>query len=385
MTETHLEASIFGDGEHGGRPQGRRRNRRPRRGTFLRRWLTLLVALAVVGGGGYLALQVVRPIYRAMTAPGDYPGPGSGEVSVVIQPGDPGRVIAQRLLAAGVVKTTGAFLDAEAADPAAASSIQPGSYRLKEHMSGAEALKALASGANRTAAAGVTIREGLWASEIYPILAKHTGVPVGDYLAASQNPSAIGLPVQAKGNVEGWLFPATYQFDKTQTAAAQLSAMVRLTVQTLQRAGIPPAQWERTLIIGSIVEAEARQAADRPKVARVIVNRLSRSGPPPYGWLQLDSTVSYGIKKRAVTTTAAERADDNPWNTYKHPGLPVGPIDNPGAASIQAAAAPAAGPWLFFVTVNPVTGETKFAVTQAEHDRYDAQFQAWCTAHPGTC
>ena len=77
----------------------------------------------------------------------------------------------------------------------------------------------------------------------------------------------------------------------------------------------------------------------------------------------------------------------NPYNTRLIPGLPPGPISNPGAASIKAAANPADGPWFFFVAVNPETGETKFAATQAEHDQYVAEFQAWCNApeNKGKC
>jgi len=84
------------------------------------------------------------------------------------------------------------------------------------------------------------------------------------------------------------------------------------------------------------------------------------------------------VQKRAVTTTDAERATVNAWNTYTKDGLPSTPIANPGVESLQAAAAPATGSWLFFVAVNPATGETKFATTQAEHDKYVAEFQAWC-------
>ena len=69
--------------------------------------------------------------------------------------------------------------------------------------------------------------------------------------------------------------------------------------------------------------------------------------------LQLDSTVSYGVQKRALTTTDAERADKNPYNTYVNPGLPAGPIGNPSASAIEASQKPADGPWLFWVTVNP--------------------------------
>ena len=158
--------------------------------------------------------------------------------------------------------------------------------------------------------------------------------------------------------------------------------MVGKTVKVLTDLQIQPDQAERIMIIASIVEAEAKRSEDRAKVARVVLNRLAKPMR-----LQMDSTVSYGVKKRAITTTDEERASINGWNTYTKDGLPDSPIANPGLASIQAAVAPAEGPWLFFVAVNPETGETKFAATQAEHDTYVAQFQAWCNAaeNQGKC
>lgn len=380
---SHLEETIFGDADHldsrGHFQRRRRRFRRPR----WRGLLAILVALVVVAGAAYGSVQFIRPIYDKITAPKDYPGPGTGSVKVTVHEGDLGAAIALTLQKADVIKTTGAFTNAAAADPKAAQSIQPGIYTLKLQMKAADALIALTDRSNRTFS-GATIREGLWASEIYPILSKATGVPLASYVKAAKNP-AIGLPTSAKGNIEGYLFPDTYQFPEKATAVQQLATMVKAAKTNLTKAGANDANMENTLILASIIEAEARKDADRPKVARVILNRLSKSGPPPYGYLQLDSTVSYGAKKRAITTTDRERGDTNPWNTYVHPGLPVGPISNPGVKSIQAALHPAAGPWLFFVAVNPETGETKFAVTQAEHDSYVQEFQAWCQAHKGKC
>lgn len=380
---SHLEQSIFGDADHLDSRGRFQRRRRPHRRPRWKGLLALFLALVVVGGAAYGSVQFVKPLYDRLTAPKDYPGPGTGSVKVTVHAGDVGRDIAATLVKADVVKTTGAFTDAANADPKAAQSIQPGVYTMKLQMKGTDALKALTDPKNRTVA-GVTIREGLWASEIYPILSKETGVPLADYVAAAKNP-AIGLPASAKGNIEGYLFPDTYQFPEKATAVQQLQAMVKAAVANLRRAGATDATMERTLTLASIIEAEARKDVDRPKVARVILNRLSRSGPPPYGYLQLDSTVSYGARKRAVTTTDGERGDANPWNTYVHPGLPAGPISNPGAKSMQAATHPAVGPWLYFVAVNPETGETKYAVTKAEHDAYVREFQAWCQSHKGKC
>jgi UPF0755 protein len=101
--------------------------------------------------------------------------------------------------------------------------------------------------------------------------------------------------------------------------------------------------------------------------------------------LQLDSTVSYVTGKPGVATTAADRANPSPYNTYVHHGLPPGPISNPGQSAIDAALHPTAGTWLYFVTINPTTGETRFATTSAEASANKALFNAWCAAHLAVC
>ncbi|MFV0462311.1 MAG: endolytic transglycosylase MltG [Nostocoides sp.] len=387
MSDRRLEEAIFAD-QPGpltmeADPYPRQPHRHRRKRTW-RRWLALLLAMSLVAGGGFLAVSVLRPVYNQLTASKDYPGPGSGQVQVVVRPGDSGRAIAATLLDAGVVKTTSAFVDAAKADPSTANAIQPGTYTMSQEMSASDALAALVDPANRVAD-GVTIREGLWAQEIYPILSKATGISVADYVAAAKDIEGIGLPASAKGNVEGWLFPSTYEFPDGSDAVEQLAMMVAQTKKNLMAAGLEQKDWQSTLVLASIVEAEAKRSEDRAKVARVVNNRLSKAGPPPYGYLQLDSTVSYGVKHRAITTTDAERASKNAWNTYLRPGLPVGPIDNPGLESIVAAAHPTSGPWLYFVAVDPETGETEFATTAQEHAASVAKFQAWCKAHPGKC
>ncbi len=390
MTEPHLEHSIFGNepepeaappGGQASRPTGRGVGRPPR-GRGPARLVLLIVALAVIAGGGYAGVRALGPLVDKIgggTAPAlDYPGPGGEDVSVTVGDGDTGAVIAATLLEADVIRSTEAFVKAAAVEPAAAG-IQPGTYTLQLQMKASAALSILIDPTNRTVPR-VTVREGLWASEVYTALSKGTGLPVADYRAAAKKTGQIGLPSAAKGNVEGYLFPATYEFPAKSTAVEQLTMMVAKTVTELENAGVDPADFERTMILASIVEAEANREQDRPKVARVLLNRDEISMK-----LELDSTVSYGVKHRSITTTDAERADDNPWNTYLYPGLPVGPINNPGAAAIEAAGNPADGPWLFFVAVNPETGETKFATTFAEHQVNVAEFQRWCNDHPGVC
>jgi UPF0755 protein len=388
MTEPQLEHSIFGGNDHHEpvhtRAQSRQATRRPRRRRRGRRLLVLLLALAIVGGGGYAATSFLKPIVRDLTAGNDYPGPGTGEVQVVVNDGDTGRNIGATLQKAGVVKSATAFLDAAAADPRSAS-IQPGTYTLRKQMSAREALAVLVDPKNRSVPR-VTIREGLWRNEIFAALSKATGVPLADYEAAAKQPDALGLPAAAKGNLEGYLFPSTYEFPSKATATEQLKTMVAKTIDELDKAGVAEADRQRVLTIASIVEGEVSGDGDRAKVARVIENRLKSKGAPNFGLLQMDSTVHYAVQKRGKAgTTPADRNSPSPYNTYKVPGLPPGPINSPGEASIVAAAHPAPGTWMFFVTVDPSTGETRFATTQAEHDKNVLAFQKWCRAHTDQC
>lgn len=390
MTHHDITESIFGEEET--RPVAARSRREihrrpPRRGP--RRVATLLVVLLVVLGGGYLAWNTVLPAITGAFSGGsgeetDFPGPGEGEVDVVVKPGDTGEQIATTLRDAGVTRTRTAYLEAAAGDPEAAARIQPGTYALLKGMRGVDAFAALSDPANRTANR-TTVREGLWVPETFTVLSKSTGVPVEEYQAAAKDPEALGLPAEAEGDLEGWLFPSSYEFGEETTAAEQLSAMVAQTVKVLEDTGIPREQWRRTLTVASIIEGEVSGDADRAKVSRVILNRLE-GGPPSYGLLQMDSTVHFVAKERGrAGTTDEQRASDSPYNTYKVQGLPPGPIGNPGKASIVAAANPADGDWVFFVTVNPSTGETRFASTVAEHERNVALFNEWCSANRDKC
>lgn len=363
---------VFEEDEHGERHSDARRDPARRR-----RLAILGGALVVLLLGIVLAFQFVAPIVADMFASKDYDGPGTGKAAVVVHQGDSGRVIAQTLVDAGVVKTTDAFEDALEKQPG--DEIQPGSYVLPTQMKASDALSALRSGKARDEVT-VTIREGLRAAEIYAELSKATGAPVADYVKAAKNTKEIGLPAAAQGSTEGFLFPATYTFGPKTGAAGQLEELVSQAKARYSAMGVPEKDMRKVITIASIVEAEGRLPQDRPKVAAVIENRL-RTGMA----LQMDSTVAYGVGKRTLTTTDAERRHDNPYNTYLHPGLPKGPINNPGANAVEATLHPAKGDWKYFVTVNPQSGETLFASSLSEHNANVQKFQAWCQANPGKC
>lgn len=387
MTQGDVSHTIFGEPEP---PPTRRRGHHRHAKRNNRRWLVLLIALALLGGAAWAAVSVIKPVLSSVFNGGgsetaDFPGPGEGAVEIVVTPGETGEDIATTLRDAGVVKTRGAYIDIARSDPERAAAIQPGSYSLLKGMTAAEAFAVLGDPANRITS-GTTVREGLWATETFEVLSKSTGIPVKEYAAAAKDARAIGLPAEAEGNVEGWLAPSTYEFPENSTAAEQLAAMVAQTVKVLDTAGVAPKDREKVLILASLVEAEAKLDEDRPKIARVFLNRLETDGAPTYGLLQSDAAVSYGAQRRSLFPSEAELNDaSNPYNTRLIPGLPPGPISNPGAASIKAAANPADGPWFFFVAVNPITGETKYGVTLDDHNKNVRELTAYCKEKPKDC
>jgi UPF0755 protein len=135
--------------------------------------------------------------------------------------------------------------------------------------------------------------------------------------------------------------------------------------------------------IASIVQREVRREEDMARVAQVVYNRLDgscRSNGIPAGLLQMDSTVHYAINddSDSVFTTEQERRIDSAYNTYRNPGVPPGPIASPGEAALRAALEPAGGDDCYFSAVNLDTGETKFAVTQEDHEANVAELQGYC-------
>ena len=139
------------------------------------------------------------------------------------------------------------------------------------------------------------------------------------------------------------------------------------------------------LIVASLVQSEGRPE-DFGKVARVIYNRLDPdTWGETYGFLQLDATINYANAESQLNISSEQLQEDGPYNTYTRQGLPPTPINSPGDAAIAAALAPDDGDWLYYVTVNPSTGETKFTDSYDEFLQYKAEFQQWCSDNPGQC
>ncbi len=345
---------IPGFGDTGSR---RGRGGRPRRrvGRVLAPLLAL-VLLAALGAGGY-------KIYRHFQSP-DFTGPGTGDVTVQVLPGDTATSLAPRLVKLGVVASTTSFISA-AKDSPNPDGLQPGFFRLHHHMNSAMAYALLLNPSSRIQSV-VTIPEGLRATQILTTLEQKTGTSASAVTAALKDTAALGLPSYAKGNPEGYLFPATYTFNPGTSALTMLKTMVgrynqeaasiNLTAAA-KAAQLTPSQ---VITVASILEAEAGNPKYYADVAEVIYNRLNQGM-----FLGLDSTVNYALHRFGVSLTTTQLHVNSPYNTFIHLGLPPGPIDSPGNAAIEAALHPAHGDLLYFVTVNVKTGLTKFATTAA--------------------
>ena len=223
----------------------------------------------------------------------------------------------------------------------------------------------------------VTVPEGLTADQTYERISAVTLIPVADLQAAAAS-GAVGLPAEAGGVIEGWLFPATYSFEPGSTATTILTEMVAKTVSVLDALGVPAERRHTVLVVASIAEKEVAFAAEYGKVARVIQNRLEREIP-----LGMDSINAYGLGKSGTELVGSDFDVDNPYNSRMHLGLPPTPISNPGEAAIAGALSPAEGDWVYFVTVNLDTGETVFTQSYDEFLAAKAQYQQW-VAENGT-
>ena len=351
-----------------------------------RRWhgcMPLLIGLlvvAVIGGFAYVkGVDLVKNLITSSPA-ADYSGNGQKPVvTIEVKSGDTSTDIGTTLYKAGVVKSVEAFTD-EAAKDERSLGIQVGDYKLLSKMSARSALVVLIDPKSLIKNPTVTIPEGLRASEILASIADQTDFTTKQLQAAYDDTAALELPSYAKGNPEGYLFPSTYDVKKDTTAASLLHDMVarfKEQAETLdlekkaKELGYGPGD---LVTIASLVQAEAG-TADMDKVASVVYNRLDIDMP-----LQFDSTLHYALNLRGnVTTSDEQRQSDSPYNTYLVTGLPPTPIDSPGADALEAALNPADTSYLYFVTVNLATGETKFAKTLAEHNQNVDEYHQYCT------
>ncbi|MBV1850385.1 endolytic transglycosylase MltG [Catellatospora tritici] len=354
---------------------GRRPDRsRSGRGRSKLALLLALVLLAGLGVGGWVAYDKVR----SMFAVPDYATEAqSTEVTVEIKEGSSGGDMARALKAADVVKSEQAFVDAWQANPRAVT-IGPGVYRLRVHLSGADAVLALLDKANRIVN-GILITEGMVTVEIFALLSKRLGIPKADFVAAAKDPIALGVPqewferqdkrksaLNTAGALEGFLFPARYEFPPNVTARDALRLMVKKFLDVADRLDfVDRVREERhispyeALIAASVAQAESAHEQDLARVARVLYNRVYANMYSLCHCLQVDSAINYWLKlqgkdpKNSNKIKQSELADKrNPYNTYVVDGMPIGPISNPGEAALKGAMDPPKTEEIFFVTVD---------------------------------
>ncbi|MFC5370087.1 endolytic transglycosylase MltG [Arcanobacterium bovis] len=359
------------DSSRNARKRSRRRRRQIRSAAFLA-LVTGLVVFAAVVSWPYVSSMF------SSTSEEDFTGSGTESVVITIPKGASGSAIGKILEEKGVVASQSAFVEAFNANPRSGS-IQPGSYALKKKISGADAVAALLDPASK-AEIKVTIPEGFTVKQVKDRLVNVLGVEQAAVDKAASDTASLGLPAEAKGNLEGWIPPLTYTFAPGTNAQEALKQMVAKRVKELESSGIARDQWERQIIVASIVQREVSWSDHYAQVARVIENRLNDKSQV-HGYLQMDSTVMYGVGKTSGIPTNADIQNDNPYNTYKHPGLPAGPISSPSIDVIKATVNPPAGDWLYFVTVNLDTGETKFSNSLEEHNKNVQEFRQWYAAN----
>ncbi|SMY10986.1 endolytic transglycosylase MltG [Brevibacterium jeotgali] len=354
---------------------------RRRRRMLRRRRTTIIVvaALLVLGIGGIVAVSVTTgAVQEVLDRSDDYEGEGGEPVVVEVLPGTSTTQIANQLVEQDVIKASRPFIrEAEEREV----SFQARTYSMRSQMSAAAAVEAMV---NPLSAPQVVIPEGLALVDIRARMVE-AGMAEDDVAAAidEQTPADYGLDVDAP-NLEGYLFPATYDVRPGATAEALVQEMVERTAHELDDADIALDEAHELLTLASLVEIESPADPEvRRQVARVFLNRTGDDSRTS-GLLQSDATIAYIHGARDdLTTTADERADDNPYNTYMHPGLPPGPVNSPGRAAVDAAMDPADGDWQFFVAVDPDTGETRFAETYDEHLENVEEYREWLRERSG--
>lgn len=244
-----------------------------------------------------------------------------------------------------------------------APALRPGEYRLHLHEPYGQIFATLGQG---PLMATITVPEGFTLAQIAARVGHvDPGHSARGFLAAAKS-GRVHSPYQPAGsnNLEGLVFPATYQVAPDRSDIDLLRLMVGRFDQAAASAGLDQAKAQtgvspyQSVIVASIIEREAKLDQDRGKVARVIYNRLARGMA-----LQVDATVLYGLG----SDTAADRASPSPYNTYRVKGLPPTPIANPGRASLAAALAPTPGPWLYYCSTS--SGSIAFSTTNAGQDR----------------
>ncbi len=311
-------------------------------------FLTLLLLLLLAAGAAWYV--VYTPF-----------GP-SAETFVEIPPGTGATGVATLLRKNGIIRSRYAFALLRLTHD---GTFKAGEYRFDHPALPAEVYTRLIQGDVYTQS--LTIPEGY---NIFDIASAVESAGFGkrdDFLAAERKHTELIAdllpPNTHSESLEGYLFPDTYRFSRHATPLQILTAMVHRFRQETTQLGIARPDMAQTVIMASLIEKEVGQDTERPLVAGVFVNRLAKFMP-----LATDPTVIYAAllnNRWRGTIYASDLQSPSPYNTYKHAGLPPGPIANPGLAALRAAMHPAKTDYLFFVS--DAAGHTRFSVGLKEH------------------
>ena len=317
-----------------------------------------------------LLLLVAAYGYRALYRP--YQGFGNEGVFVDIPHGASLKAIARLLSKNGVVRSSTAF---EALCRwKRRNSLEAGEYFFNHPVTAFEVYSDLANG--RVYVREFTVPEGLTLYDIADLAAKDGLLSRQEFLSAASNPSLVRDIAPDATTLEGFLFPATYEFPRHMKGADMTAAMVkrfRQVWQALPTAGALSGRRSarEVVTLASLVERETPRAEERPHIAGVFENRLRIRMP-----LQCDPTVAYALTMVGLYNGKLDGGDlqyESPYNTYRNRGLPPGPIANPGEASLRAALDPSPTDDLYFVA--NTEGGHFFSRTLQEHNRNVARYR----------
>jgi len=314
-----------------------------------------LVLLAVLAAGGWLAWTLRMPVTPQRAK------------FVLLRPGFSTRHIAAELQSASVIRSANAFilwhyLRRE-------HSLKAGEYVFEGPASAIEVHDRLSRGDIYVHT--VVVPEGYTIFDIAHAIQDAGLGSSDDFVKAAQSDTALisDLAPDAK-TLEGYLFPSTYRFTRTQDMQEIVAAMVKQFKTVAQELGLQP-DANRIVTVASIIEKETAVPEERPLVASVYYNRLAKNIA-----LQADPSVIYAEQLRGIYGGALHHIDmrfESPYNTYAHAGLPPGPIANPGRSSLEAAMHPATTDYLYFVSDG--NGHHRFSSSLEEHNRNVAAFR----------
>jgi UPF0755 protein len=337
-----------------------RPHRRRRRGLIILLSLILVLAGAAAAVGGYYAWAIGAS------------GPKE-PLTLTIPTGATGTEVAELLEEKGVIRSTLGFR-LLARFRGFSAGFDAGKYHMSTNMTVEAVLDVLKAGPF-VETVSATFPEGYTVRQMADRAADELGVSASQFrkLALSGDYSIPPYLPKGTDTVEGFLFPSTYDFEKDVTAKGVVERLLlqfereaaELPWDNAKKLGVTPYE---VVVIASMIEREARVQKDRPLVSAVIYNRIEKGMR-----LEIDATVRYALNKPTGPLTQSDLDVDSPYNTRKFAGIPPTPIASPGLASLKAALSPANVDYLYFLVVDPSTGEHAFTVSYDEFLRLKAQ------------